>query len=71
MGIVDIGAYMVWTARNGDINGVTLSMKQLENTWNGKYRYPYVFLNDEPFTQDFKECVHIPFSAGAQLIRSL
>ncbi|KAG2112675.1 glycosyl transferase [Suillus discolor] len=29
-------------------------MKQLEDRFNRKFQYPYVFLNDEPFMQSFK-----------------
>jgi len=31
------------------------SVKEVESRFNRKYRYPYVFLNDEPFTDEFKE----------------
>ncbi|KAG1810446.1 nucleotide-diphospho-sugar transferase [Suillus plorans] len=31
------------------------SMKQLEDRFNRKFQYPYVFLNDEPFTQSFQD----------------
>jgi len=30
-------------------------MRQLEDRFNKKYNYPYVFLNDVPFTEEFKE----------------
>jgi len=30
------------------------SMQQLEFHWNHKYEYPWVFFNDEPFSEDFK-----------------
>ena len=42
-------------ARNGDIEGIAFSMKQMEDRFNKKYQYPYVFLNEEPFSDDFKE----------------
>ncbi|KAH9208437.1 putative alpha-1,2 mannosyltransferase KTR1 [Leptodontidium sp. 2 PMI_412] len=29
-------------------------MQQLEYRWNGKYQYPWIFFNDEPFTEEFK-----------------
>jgi alpha 1,2-mannosyltransferase len=32
-------------------------MKQMEDRFNKKYNYPYVFLNEEPFTDEFKTCV--------------
>ncbi|KDQ60808.1 glycosyltransferase family 15 protein [Jaapia argillacea MUCL 33604] len=48
-------AAIVVLARNGDINGVMFSMKQMEDRFNRKFRYPYVFLNEEPFSDQFKE----------------
>jgi len=47
-------AAIVMLARNGDLNGVMSSMKQMEDRFNKKFNYPYVFLNEEPFTEDFK-----------------
>lgn len=47
-------AAIVMLARNGDLNGVISSMKQMEDRVNKKFHYPYVFLNDEPFSDDFK-----------------
>jgi alpha 1,2-mannosyltransferase len=41
-------------ARNSDIEGIAFSMKQMEDRFNRKYQYPYVFLNEEPFSEDFK-----------------
>ena len=31
-------------------------MKQLEDRFNKKFNYPYVFLNEEPFSEDFIAC---------------
>lgn len=50
-------ATIVMLARNGDINGAARSIKQMEDRFNKRFRYPYVFLNEEPFTDAFKECV--------------
>ena len=44
-------------ARNGDLAGVVKSLKQMEDRFNKRFRYPYVFLNEEAFTDKFKECV--------------
>jgi alpha 1,2-mannosyltransferase len=44
-------------ARNGDLNGIVKSMSQLEAKFNSKFGYPYVFLNEEPFSDDFKRTV--------------
>ncbi|KAN0133778.1 glycosyltransferase family 15 protein [Lactarius tabidus] len=48
-------ATIVMLARNGDINGAAKSIKQMEDRFNKRFRYPYVFLNEEPFTDQFKE----------------
>jgi len=42
-------------ARNGDLPGIVKSMKQMEDRFNNKFQYPYVFLNEEPFTDKFKQ----------------
>jgi alpha 1,2-mannosyltransferase len=44
-------------ARNTDLNGVISSVEQLEARFNRKFNYPWVFLNDEPFSTDFKRYV--------------
>jgi mannosyltransferase len=31
------------------------SMRDLERTFNRKFNYPWLFLNDEPFTEEFKK----------------
>lgn len=47
-------AAIVSLARNGDIDGIVFSMKQMEDRFNKRYGYPYVFLNEEEFTEEFK-----------------
>lgn len=32
-----------------------VSMKQMEDRFNKKYQYPYIFLNEEPFEDKFKQ----------------
>jgi alpha 1,2-mannosyltransferase len=46
---------MVLKARNTDLNGVVTSMKQMEDRFNKKFQYPYVFLNDQLFDDAFKK----------------
>lgn len=43
--------------RNNEIGAMRRTMKQFEKSFNEKFRYPYTFLNDEPFTEQFKEKV--------------
>jgi alpha 1,2-mannosyltransferase len=47
-------ATIVMLARNNDLSGIIVSMKQLEDRFNKKYQYPYVFLNEQPFSDEFK-----------------
>jgi alpha 1,2-mannosyltransferase len=47
-------AAIVSLARNGDIDGIVSSMKQMEDRFNKRYGYPYVFLNEEEFSEEFK-----------------
>ena len=46
-------ATFVVLARNSDISGVMQSMKQAEDRFNKEFRYPWVFLNEEPFNEEF------------------
>jgi len=48
-------AAFVVLARNGDLEGVLSSMKQMEDRFNKRYQYPWVFLNEEPFSDTFKQ----------------
>lgn len=47
-------ATFVFLCRNKDLNGVVTSVQQMEDRFNRKFGYPWVFLNDEPFTDEFK-----------------
>lgn len=46
-------AAIVMLARNSDLKGMMKSMKQMEDRFNKKFKYPYVFLNEEPFNEEF------------------
>ncbi|KAG9318504.1 glycolipid 2-alpha-mannosyltransferase-domain-containing protein [Chiua virens] len=50
-------ATFVMLVRNSDLPGIMNSMKQIEDRFNRKFNYPYVLLNDEPFTEDFKKYI--------------
>ncbi|KAJ6547579.1 glycosyltransferase family 15 protein [Mycena capillaripes] len=47
-------AVFVMLARNGDLQGAVSSVKQIQYTINNRYNYPWVFLNEEPFSEEFK-----------------
>ncbi|RUS25500.1 glycolipid 2-alpha-mannosyltransferase-domain-containing protein [Jimgerdemannia flammicorona] len=48
-------ACFVILVRNTDLQDMRFTMRQLEDRFNKNYKYTYVFLNDVPFTDDFKE----------------
>ena len=47
-------AALISLVRNLELPGLMQSMRQLEYQWNRKYNYPWIFFNDEPFTEEFK-----------------
>lgn len=47
-------AALISLVRNSELPGLMQSMRQLELQWNRKYQYPWVFFNDEPFSDEFK-----------------
>lgn len=47
-------AAFVILCRNSDMNSIIQSVREIEDRFNRNYHYPYVFLNEEPFTDEFK-----------------
>lgn len=50
-------ATLVMLARNSDLDGVIRSVREVEDKFNKKFNYPWVFLNEEPFSDEFKRRV--------------
>ncbi|KIL57865.1 glycosyltransferase family 15 protein, partial [Amanita muscaria Koide BX008] len=48
-------ATFVILARNSNLDGAVRSVREIEDRFNQYYMYPYVFLNEEPFTDEFKK----------------
>ncbi|KAK9464526.1 nucleotide-diphospho-sugar transferase [Lipomyces arxii] len=46
-------ASLVMLVRNRELTDALRSMRMIEDRFNRKYRYPWTFLNDEPFTEEF------------------
>lgn len=59
-------AAFVFLARNSEMRNVIESLQQMEDRFNKRFKYPYVFLNDEPFTEEFKELTSLVISSSAQ-----
>ncbi|KAJ2869398.1 alpha-1,2-mannosyltransferase ktr1 [Coemansia erecta] len=49
-----VRAAFVILVRNSELLGMKRAMRQIEDRFNSKFNYPYVFLNDVPFTEEFK-----------------
>ena len=57
-GLIEEGranAVMLMLARNNELEGAVNSVRRLEEKFNKRYHYPWVFLNDELFTDEFKQ----------------
>ncbi|KAF5365662.1 hypothetical protein D9758_003334 [Tetrapyrgos nigripes] len=52
-------ATFVLLCRNSDLNGVINSMQSAEDRFNRRYNYPWVLLNEEPFTEQFMHRVSL------------
>lgn len=47
-------AAFVVLVRNSDLNEMRETMRQLEDRFNHRHGYPWIFMNDEPFDEKFK-----------------
>lgn len=50
-----VKAAFVILARNSDLTGIRQSIRQMEDRFNKHFNYPYVFLNEEYFSDEFKQ----------------
>ncbi|KAJ2964588.1 hypothetical protein NQZ79_g434 [Umbelopsis isabellina] len=48
-----VKAAFVVLVRNRELDDLRSSMSHMEATFNWKYNYPWIFLNEEPFTEEF------------------
>ncbi|RPA86281.1 glycosyl transferase [Ascobolus immersus RN42] len=47
-------ATLLMLVRNSELKDALGSIGDLERTWNQKFKYPWTFINDEPFSEEFK-----------------
>lgn len=59
-------ATFVTLARNNDMNELMESIRSVEDRFNKKFQYDWVFLNDEEFTEEFKETMSALVSGEAK-----
>ncbi|KAL1922177.1 uncharacterized protein VTP21DRAFT_9716 [Calcarisporiella thermophila] len=53
-----IRAAFVVLIRNSDVENIIKPIKQLEANFNHNYGYPWIFLNNDDFTEDFKQRIN-------------
>ena len=46
-------AVLVMLVRNEELHGARFAMRQVEDRFNKRFGYPWVFLNDQLFTDEF------------------
>lgn len=63
-------ATFVILCRNSDVDGTVRSVREIEDRFNRRYRYPYVLLNEVPFTEEFKKSVLSPDVFFFRLMRN-
>jgi hypothetical protein len=63
-------ATFLFLARNAELPGVLRSMQSLEARFNRRHGYPYTFLNELDFSDEFKAFVKSCTNARAVLIRA-
>lgn len=59
-------AVILILCRNSDLDGISKSLHDFEDTFNKKYGYPYVFLNNDDFTEEFKTAISHVISTKAE-----
>ena len=47
-------AAIIALVRNSELREMSQSMRELEETFNRKFKYTWIFFNDEPFDDQFK-----------------
>ncbi|KAJ1804969.1 alpha-1,2-mannosyltransferase ktr1, partial [Coemansia sp. RSA 2599] len=52
-----VRAALVALVRNSELEGMRSTIRQVDDRFNRNYGYPYIFLNDEDFTEEFMKQV--------------
>ena len=61
-----VRASFVSLVRNSQLEGIIPAIKLVEQRFNHKYHYPWLFLNDEPFNEEFKTEIRKVVSSEAR-----
>jgi alpha 1,2-mannosyltransferase len=52
-------ATLLMLARNSDLDNAVRSVRRLEDRFNRHFNYPWMFLNEEPFDDEFKRRISL------------
>ncbi|KAJ2615728.1 hypothetical protein H4S08_001086 [Coemansia sp. RSA 1365] len=52
-----VNGAIVVLVRNSELDGLRKSMRMFEDRFNRRFKYPYILLNDQNFTQEFRDGV--------------
>ncbi|KAH9831110.1 glycosyltransferase family 15 protein [Teratosphaeria destructans] len=63
-----INATLLSLVRNKELSQLVQSMRDLERTWNHKFNYPWTFINDEEFTEEFKKVTRVNTNAEVRYL---
>jgi hypothetical protein len=50
--------------RNSELHAARSTIREVEDRFNKRFGYPWVFLNDEPFTDEFGSHNKVALMAG-------
>ena len=64
-----INACIFILVRNRDLHTLTNTIGLFEKQFNHKYNYPYLLVNDEQFTDEFKETIEKLTKSKTNLLR--
>lgn len=63
-----VKAALISLTRNSELKGILHSMAQIEENFNKKYNYPWIFFNDKEFTKEFKKAVQNATASTCQFV---
>lgn len=61
-------ATIVALVRNQELSAIRRTIRKFEKSFNSKYHYPYTFINDEPFSQRFKDKIALTTDAPINFV---
>ncbi|KAJ2485940.1 hypothetical protein IWW47_005526, partial [Coemansia sp. RSA 2052] len=50
-----VNGAIIALVRNSELDGLRKSIRMFEDRFNRRFKYPYVLLNDQNFTQEFRD----------------